>query len=313
MVGGVAVQHAGPGAGRPLTSASAAVLVAAVGPDAGLGALLAALQSQDVPVDVVVADRTGRPPRDGVVSLSADPRTSVYRLRRLALQACDARYVLVTEDHCVPPPRWARTLIAALDADPGAVAAAGPVHDGRPEAAWDRASFLVDYAPLLPDGSSRVRAVDALPGMNTIYRREHLAAVLDEAPDLFDDLWELGVHRRLAARGRFLRVPGADIAHCKRWGAGHAIAQRFLQSRHVAGRRAAGLPLAGRIAWSVAAAGVPARILPRVLGPAVSRGGVRGSRWLTTLPPLAALVGVWAAGEAVGALLGPGTALERVE
>ena len=234
----------------------------------------------------------------------------MFALRRQALQASLAPIVLVTEDHCVPSPWWAVSLLDALDGAPAAVAAAGPVHDGLRGGAWDRAAFLVDYAGLLPGRPFGPTAT--LPGMNTAYRREALLQILAEAPEILDDFWEGAAHRRLARRGSFLWVPDASLAHTKRYGAAHALTQRFLQGRHVGGCRSAGLPPRARLGWTVAAAAVPGVVLPRILGPTLRRAGLPIPQLAATLPPILALVGAWAVGEAIGAALGPGDALGRV-
>ncbi len=285
---------------------------------ASLARLLGALAVQeglDAPLDVRIADRTGlaRADEPGVHLLSAPADTSVFALRRRALEASTAEIVIVTEDHCVPGPGWVRALTQALRADPEAVAASGPVHDGLNGDPWDRAAFLCDYGGLLPDGSTVTHRVSALPGMNTAYRRDALVKVLRSEPHLFDDFWEAGVHRRLARDGHFVVTPAADLAHCKRFGRRLALDQRYLQARHVAGTRAADLGLVGRVGWTLAATALPATLIPRVFGPSLRRSGLPARRLAATLPALLALVGAWTLGEVVGAALGPGDALVRVE
>jgi len=257
-------------------------------------------------LDVLIADRTGLPiePSPDTRILRAPADTSVFTLRRQAFEASTAPILVVTEDHCVPGPGWVRALVDALESDPGAVAVSGPVHDGLDGDAWDRAAFLCDYANLLPDGVPGTRPVSALPGMNTAYRRGALEAVFQVEPELLDDFWSGALHRRLARHGRFLSTSGADLSHCKRFGRKLALEQRFLQARHVAGRRASDLGVGGRIGWAVAAAALPAAVLRRILPPV---------RLAATLPPLLALVGAWTLGEVAGAALGPGDALARVE
>lgn len=266
-------------------------------------------------LEVVIADRMGQ-------TITADPSTrvlraprgtSVFSLRKLALEVSTAPVVIVTEDHCVPGPQWAQALVHALEADPSTIAVCGPVHDGLDGDPWDRAAFLCDYGDLLPDGSVGIRPTPALPGMNTAYRRDALARVLAAEPELLDDFWELGVHRRLALKGRFLTTTSADLAHRKRFGRRLALEQRFLQSRHVASRRVADIGVFGRIAWTLAAGALPTVLVPRILGPAVSRSGLSPARLVATLPPLMALVGAWTLGEAVGAAFGPGNSLAQIE
>lgn len=288
------------------------VLVASVAGDETTHAMIDAVLPQLGPSDaLVIADRVG-----GAFSASLRahgekltvlerPGASVPELRAAALAASHGRVVVVLEDHVIPGPGWLDALTAPFS-DPEVVLTWGPVEDAS-DAAVGRVAFLCDYAPFLPAGSPDV----APPGMNTAYHRGALQAAIDREPELLETFWEGPLHRRLGERGRAVRVDSAVVRHRKPFQPGEALAQRFHQGRHLAARRARGVPIDGRIAWVVASATLPPALLRRTAS-AARRGGVRRRELLRLAPGLLALHAAGALGEAVGSALGDGGSLERI-
>lgn len=295
---------------RPIATRS--VLVASVAGDDTTHAMLDAVLPQLGPSDaVIVADRVGggfsaslRAHGERLTVLER-PGASVPELRAAALAASRGRLVVVLEDHVIPGPGWLDALTTPFD-DPEVVLAWGPVEDTS-DGTVGRVAFLCDYAPFLPEGRPDV----APPGMNTAYHRGALQAAIDREPALLETFWEGPLHRRLGERGRAVRVDSAVVRHHKPFQPGEALAQRFHQGRHLAARRARGVPFDGRVAWVVASATLPPALLRRTVS-AARRGGVRRTELVRLAPALLALHAAGALGEAVGSALGDGGSLERI-
>lgn len=293
-------------------TANRSVLVASVAGDATTHALLDAVLPQLGPSDdLVIADRVGgefaaslRARGDRVTVLDR-PGASIPELRAAALAASRGRLVVVLEDHVLPGPGWLDALTNPLS-DPEVVLAWGPIEDASDDP-FGRVAFLCDYAPFLPGGQPDVSP----PGMNTAYQRGALQAAVDREPELLDTFWEGPLHRRLGERGRSVRVSAAVVRHHKPFQARQALAQRFHQGRHLAARRARGVPPDGRFAWVVASATLPPALVRRTLT-AARRGGVRSSELLRLAPAVLALHAAGALGEAVGSALGGGGSLESI-
>lgn len=297
----------------------ASVIVGSVNGGECIHVLLSALRAQDgaVPFEVIVADRCldGTAERiakehPDVVLVRAEPSATLPELRTRALDHARGRFVLVTEDHTVPPRNWVSGLVGALEGCQGRIAAAGgPVDNDMRERAVDWAAFLCEYSGFLPPQPAGV--VDELPGMNVAYRREHLDRARREL--LTGGFWESTLHPDLLDAGyAFLRVPEVVIQHRKRFGFFYFLSQRYYYSRYFAGARFERKQRGRRLLYAVLspllALIVPARIARRVLG----RPGYRRP-FVRSLPVLACFALAWGAGEAVGYLAGPGDSLARIE
>ena len=267
--------------------------------------------------EVIVADRctdgtAERIERDhpDVRVLRADPSTTLPELRTRALELSSGRFVLVTEDHTVPPPDWIERLVEALDRAPARVAAVGgPVDNAMRVRAVDWAAFLCEYSAYVPPAEER--EVDDIPGMNIAYRREVLEDAGREA--LARGFWESTVHPRLLEEGRtFLRVPDAVIQHRKRFGFLYFIAQRFHYSRHFAGRRFPQRARARRWLYALLSLALPV-VIPIRIGTRLWNRPPYRRAFVRSFPALSAFCLVWGIGEGTGYLFGPGDSLRAIE
>jgi hypothetical protein len=282
-------------------------------------ALLEALERQveKVPFEVVIADRCGgetalRISREHPHAqlLAAPPATTLPELRRQALEHSRGRYVLVTEDHTVPPPDWVSRLVESLEeAPPEVVAAGGPVDNAMRERAVDWAAFLCEYHGYLPpqpegDGTD-------IAGMNVIYRRECLEGA--DVASLAGGFWESTIHPGLVADGmRFRCIPEVVIQHRKSFGFFEFLAQRFHYSRYFAGERFPRERRAVRWLFAFLSPLLPILVILRVLRGTLSRPAYRATL-LRCLPALACFSLAFGLGELVGYLRGPGDSLVRIE
>lgn len=321
---------------EPRPTLFASVLVGSVNGGDSVHTLLDALarQTGEVRFEVIVADRCGdgtaeRIERDhpDVVVLRAPASTTLPELRAQALARARGRYVLVTEDHTVPPPDWVSALVGGLARAPEqVVAAGGPVENAMRERAVDCAAFLCEYSRYLPiaadAGRRTARAegaalaeslelVEDIPGMNIVYRREALDAAGPDA--LRRGFWESTIHPALLASGhKFLKLPDCVILHRKHFGFGYFVSQRFHYSRYFAGVRFASEQRARRALFAILSAALPPLLLLRMARDLRNQPAHR-SAFLRALPALVCFTAVWGLGEAVGYAFGAGNSLVKIE
>jgi hypothetical protein len=266
--------------------------------------------------EIVIADRlqdelTRRIRRDypHVRLIDCPAEMSLPEMRTLAFEASTAPIVAVTEDHCVPAPGWAKTVKTAFgEGGSDLVAVGGSVVNGVTDRGLDWATYLCEYSffsPPVAEGESAI-----LPGMNVAYRRSALESVPRDL--LTSGFWETTVHPVLLERsGRFQSLNDLVMLHKKRFSWGLFASQRFIYSRYYAGRRFGDAALPKRAAASLASLALPPVLLVRAVQ-AARRKGLGREMWRAA-PHLLAFYCIWAVGESVGALRGPGKALAMIE
>jgi hypothetical protein len=269
-----------------------------------------------VSYEIVIADRI----RDAVSErirrefpavrlVDCAPHTALPEMRTLALDASVGDLVAVTEDHCVPAPGWLDIASNAFAvAGPTVVAIGGAVENGVADTGLDWATFLCEYSffsPPVAEGQT-----DVLPGMNIVYRRSALLSVPREK--LIEGFWETTVHPLLLRQGHsFLSLNALKMYHCKKFSASLFLRQRFVYSRYFAGIRfkSSGWPM--RLAAAAATAVLPPILFVRMVSAARAKRLTR--EFVRAVPSLIPMILVWSAGEAYGALAGPGNALAEIE
>jgi hypothetical protein len=266
-----------------------------------------------VPLEVIVVDRVGRAVREPLAQrfpwarlIAAGPATTIPDLRAMAFAAAAAPVVAVIEDHVQPPSGWAERMLAAQEA--GEQVVGGSVYNAATDRLVDWAAFLCEYSQLLPPLPSGV--VASITGNNTTYRKALLEQFREAASS---GRWEDHLHHVLREHGVALHChPEIAVAHKKHYTVWEYTSQRYLYARSFAGARVAGRSPIGRLAYAAGAAVLlPPMLLARIVGRVWSRPPYRG-HLLRSLPLLPLFVTAWAAGEVVGAALGPGDALSRV-
>lgn len=274
---------------------------------------IAALKAEPEPCEIVLADRRQDDLSRTIAERYPDVRmvpcakeTTLPDMRARALDASAGDIVAVTEDHCVPGPRWVAEILKAFET-PGVVAVGGNVDNGVRDTGFDWATFLCEYSffyPPVQEGES-----DVIPGMNVAYRRDALLGVPRER--LTTGFWETTVHPLLRQRGAFVSRNAIRMNHCKRFSLGLFTRQRYVYSRYYAGIRFDQKQLGRRLAATLLSLALPPILLWRMLT-ASSRKNLR-SAFVRALPALSLFVVVWAVGEMVGYLAGPGRALAEIE
>jgi hypothetical protein len=223
--------------------------------------------------------------------------STVPRMRLAGVRAAAAPLIAITEDFCVPAQGWAEALLEARRHVDAAVLG-GPVAR-RNGTASDWALTLVEYGRFFrcePEGE-----VEDLPSINIAYDCNRLRDALQGAEGLF----EMELHPALRARGeRFWRVPNAVMLDENTDALPTAIRAQYRHGRFFGGRRVEGRSKLQRLVRFAAAPAVPAVLLSRIAREVAASG--HAADLLRALPALAVLIGGWAAGEAVGSLLGEG-------
>ena len=272
--------------------------------------------AQEIAYEIVIVDRMNdslsqRLAKDfpEVRHIACAAELSLPEMRTIAFEASKGAIVAVTEDHCVPAPGWLRLVLDTFTAGgKRLVAIGGTVVNGVKDRGFDWATFLCEYSyfsPPVVEGVSRV-----LPGMNVAYRREVLAAVPRET--LTSGFWETTLHEKLLADdGTLLSLNNLVMYHCKRFSFSLFARQRFIYSKYYAGLRSKHSGVGKRLTMATASLALPPVLLWRMFTASRQKKLLR--EFLTALPSLSVLVIIWSIGESVGALVGPGDALARIE
>ncbi len=267
--------------------------------------------------EVIIGDRrddeVGKKIDDGypeVTRMACPANMSLPELRTLALDRATGRYIIVTEDHCVPSENWLESISHAFSEAPeNVVAVGGCVENGVSDTALDWATFLCEYSYFLDpveEGDTTV-----LPGMNVAYKREIFPGL--DRNLLTSGFWETTVHPVLIEKGlKFYSTNKIRLFHCKKFSFGLFARQRYIYSRYYAGLRFGKGQLLKRIVAFGATVLLPPLLLIR------SRKQIRQKNRLekeykSAMPILLVFYVIWAYGEMAGYLLGTGDALARIE
>jgi hypothetical protein len=254
---------------------------------------------------VVVVDRCGEATRDAirerfpnvrVVAMQRDSPLPDMRGRGVAMAR--GRMIAVLGEHLRPARTWLRTI---GEAPPdGADVIGGPVESGGLTHAAEWAFFLSEYASFMPPVAA---GLAALPGSNCAYPRSLLDRIGARGGE---PLWDFELHGRLVrAGGRFSSAPGLSARNEKRLGIVRLLAHRHHCSRSHAARRGRNWPAWKRAAFALATPLLPPLVLTRIVRTVAAKRRHR-RQLVRVFPLLAAISVVWAFGEAVGCLLGPG-------
>ena len=239
--------------------------------------------------------------------ITVENMVSTSVARAAGIRAAIAPIVVMTEDHSFPESEWAEALIKAHNADWAVI---GPsVKNGNPYSLLSWANFAIEYNDWLhpvPAGE-----IMHLPGHNSAYKRDILMQVYDDDLENWFDS-ESVLHWDMRARGyRLAADPEVVTFHWNfsklwptmklRWHAGRQFAGccklRWAKSRSLLyffGSPLIPLVRLYRIVKQLRHPERPAHLLPRLI------------------PVCLFLLGVEAAGGAVGFLLGQGSSSEHI-
>jgi GT2 family glycosyltransferase len=276
---------------------------------------LRALEDQvgGVSCEVIVADCSGPStvaairelfPRVRVLEFNG-PR-SVPWLRARGFEAATGSLVAVTEDHCVPAPTWLRAMRETVKTS-GWAAVGGGVTNGSTRRLTDWAVYFCEYSGLIdpvPAGES-----ERLPGMNTVYDMEQLAPIREV---FLAGYWENVIHDHIRDAGYIVGLdPAIVVAHSKWFTIPMFFSERYHYSRAFAGHRVEGQGWSARITWALKSLALPPVLITRIIRDVRSRRRHR-AQLLAAFPLVVFFSVVWAIGELVGYLTGPGDSILRI-
>lgn len=227
------------------------------------------------------------------------------RARAAGAGAAGAPLVVFAEDHCFPAAGWAEALVLAHQGPWAAVGPAIGVANPQRYSAW--ANALLQYGPWMQPAAGR--EVDDLPGHNSSYKRDLLAAYGDDLVPLLTA--ETMLHRDLRRRGHRLWLdPAARADHVFVTRPGPFVVENYHVGRQFAASRTRAWRRAQRLAFAAATPLIPLVRLGRILR-RIRELGWTGRLLPGVLPWLALGLTVSAAGELMGTLFGLGLTPER--
>jgi glycosyltransferase involved in cell wall biosynthesis len=276
---------------------------------------LDALSVQDagVAIEILVVDRLAdqvreevrkRYPSVRVIKVAAG--TTIPQMRHLAIEAATGDSIAVIEDHVLVPPDWATRLLAAQRA--GHPVVGGSVENAATSRLVDWAAFLCEYSHCIPpiQGGS----VSWLTGNNVVYPRTLLERFKNVTAS---GAWENELHGAILGAGIPLHCePAIVVGHKMHYSVWDYLSQRYLYARSYAGARVASRGMGSRMAYGAASLVLPPLLFWRTVQRVLPKRGYR-MHLLKSLPLLGLFVLAWAAGEAVGYVAGPGSALAKVK
>jgi glycosyltransferase involved in cell wall biosynthesis len=264
--------------------------------------------------EIIVVDRQGDAtrrriarecPEVRVVAAPVGEKPTIPQMRRIGVDNAQGEIVVILEEHCTAPPRWFAAMRSGMRQSDAAVG--GPILDSAFDRLRDWCVYFSEYHNFLPPWKDGERFM--LNGANIAYWRAKLLRYRDV---LDSGYWEVVVHPLLAREGAFRALDGMGVRHTGPFDYGYYIQQRYLLSRVWGGTQRGRVSLGRRVLHVVGGPIFPLFLLGRVTQ-RVHKQGRHVGKYLATLP---LLLPVWVAyswGEWLGYLLGPGTALERVE
>ena len=221
----------------------------------------------------------------------------LHEARAQGIRAAAADHVFLAEDHCVPETGWSDAILERLGEGWDAIGCS--LRPGEATGAWSQATFLLGYGEWMPPiESSPVRA---LPGHNLVLPRRRLVELGDELEELL--LVSTFLVRRVARPERSLLEASARMRHFD-----VSTRRGELDVFATIGRSYGAMRTRGR---STVARGLFAAAFPAVAAAHWRRGAIQYRRAgrangmrPASLGAAAVLAGVWALGEAAGALAG---------
>ena len=271
-------------------------------------------QTGNVCGEVLVCARSGsdatrlvatRYPR--VCLIEANRASSVAVLRAIGVQAARGELIAITEDHCIAPPDWYMAICAAHGRY-SSPAIGGVVDNGATKRLVDWAVFMCEYSNFMSPAPQGV--VHDLPGPNVSYKRNMLLT-LD--PIVNGEFWETVVHMKIEREGNQLWSDSSiRMLHKKHFTFAGFVAERYHYSRSYAGRRKAGMSQAQCLRAMVLTPLLPPVLLYRI-GKRVLTRQIYNPIFIRALPFLVLFTVVWALGEAVGYVAGPGQSSLHLE
>jgi hypothetical protein len=279
------------------------VVLATIEPWPDLANCLAVLEPQVAALggEIIVGDGHGEA-LDAAKAASSDrlswiriPGASVFELRARGVERARGDIVATTEDHVVVGDDWCAKIVDAFARHPEAAVVTGPVLNGSTDKLMDWANFLHTFGAFYPP-VNRSQDERCPPVANIAFRRE----AIGQGP-LAPGFLELELNAQLFGAGRCHVSDTLAVTHVQSHGFWLTMLSHFDNGRSTTGLRS-GSTVRPRGPWTLFKSGV---------------GVIGGTEKLTraaraSLPLMFVLSCCHSAGEAVGALAGPGRSPTRL-
>ena len=216
-------------------------------------------------------------------------------LAALGVKRARGDRILLTEDSCLPDPRWVRSLALSPSEGRGAVGGVIEAGDSASAAMW--AFYYVDFFRYMSPSASGESPT--LSVCNVAYRRSDLTAIYDLWKDGF---LETEVHNALRDKFGPLELCTDAVVQVRRnVRFGDAVYERYAFGRLFGSARVAHAKTGRRAYFSLFAPALPVLLMGRMTAEAVRNPQARG-KFVKSLPSLIAMIGAWSWGEWLGYL-----------
>jgi hypothetical protein len=225
--------------------------------------------------------------------------TTIPELRAEGVRLSRTPIVALIEDTCAVAEGWANAHLEAHRLPCAGVG--GAVEIDRNARPLDWAMYLLDYGDFIPPLT--IRESRRFPGCNLSYKKDALAA---SQSSWWLGLYETTLNEALHRRGeKLVLCPGAVVSYHGRYGVANAASTFFHHGRTYASLRSNQLGPAKRLGYAMGTPLLPPLLAGRCLVRS-ARKGRHALQVIRSLPLIVALTCLWACGEALGYLLGPG-------
>ena len=216
-------------------------------------------------------------------------------LRAAGVRATRGRIIAITEDQCIPPPRWCANIVAAHAAPHAAIG--GPVDKFTPDKLINWAIYLREFGMYMPPAAEG--PLNALTDCNVTYKREALEAISGVWREAFH---ELIVHAAIQKTAGTLWLSPALLTMQQRdIDFGPALRERYAFGRLYGILRAKMIPRSERIYLTIASPILPPLLTARVYAQVFTKKRFIGPA-LAALPYVFLFACVWMLGEFTGYL-----------
>jgi hypothetical protein len=231
---------------------------------------------------------------------------STAQARAAGIRAATSPIITFTEDHCLPEPDWAESLVKAHG---GGWSVVGPaVTNGNPDTLCSWANFLIEYSNWIVPAPAGI--VDHLPGHNSSYKRDVLLSYGSALSDRLES--ESLLHWDLQSKGHRLYLePSVRAQHFNFSLIWPSISLRFLAGRLFGGMRRSGWSCVKCGLYAAGSSLIPAVRLVRIYRELRHPGRPRNIA-VAVLPLMSLLLAIDAFGEMIGYLFGPGDTSKRI-